>query len=296
MKHFASYRLTFILLLFCTFLFSACRSGKHAVKESDTAGTTTDISVDEKGENKQTTKKKQIVARINENRQPARGIRGKMAISLQTGSKPLSTTGSIKMKRDEIIQISITALGLMELGRMELTPEYLFIQDRYHKRYLKARWDEIPSFQRANIDFTVFQALFWNELYVPGSSEQPSDEDFKQDSMGKKMKLQPKKSPKTINTLFYTNDARQLLQQTTLTTPDNSIRFDCLCPNWSTLNGKQFPASLQLIITAKGKKFSADFAFTHLQVDENMGNITTSVSEGKYTRVTLEEILKGLSM
>ena len=313
------FRLTSVALMAMAITFSACRSSKRAAREKDTDTTTAaspQVSVDEHGitvtphqgddsaKNKKAdkaaksgkSKKSSVVARINETRQTARGIRGKMSIGLRMGDgTSLSASGSIKMKRDEIIQLSITALGLVELGRMELTPKYLFIQDRYHKRYLKSAWSDIPSLKSAGVDFNTFQALFWNELYVPGRSAEPSESDFLQSSSGLRAKLEPKDAPEAASLLFYTDEDQKLVYQTTLIARNGKLRFDGNCSSWSQLDGKQFPAALRLAISVT-KEYVAELAFTRLQVDESMGNISTSLSDGKYTQVSLEEVLKGLHM
>lgn len=313
------FRLTSVALMAMAITFSACRSSKRAAREKDTDTTTAaspQVSVDEHGitvtphqgddsaKNKKAdkaaksgkSKKSSVVARINENRQTARGIRGKMSIGLRMGDgTSLSASGSIKMKRDEIIQLSITALGLVELGRMELTPKYLFIQDRYHKRYLKSAWSDIPSLKSAGVDFNTFQALFWNELYVPGRSAEPSESDFLQSSSGLRAKLEPKDAPEAASLLFYTDEDQKLVYQTTLIARNGKLRFDGNCSSWSQLDGKQFPAALRLAISVT-KEYVAELTFTRLQVDESMGNIATTLSDGKYTQVSLEEVLKGLHM
>jgi len=319
-----------LVVLMLPLLLAGCRSSKKAAREADTTtGATattgeqrTDPSSDQSSRrsdqtivipstgqtdssdtgtkadkrsktSKSKSKKNQLVSRLNENRQTARGIRGRVDISLKVGSNPLSASGAIKMKRDEIIQVSITALGLMEIGRMELTPEYLFILDRYHKRYLKESWNNIASLRSANVNFYTFQAIFWNELFVPGSTAMPTDEDFEVSNSGKRMRLQPKQMPQTIDVKFYTNEDKDLIYQTSLVARNGKLRFDGNCSSWNQLEGKQFPASLRLAISAS-KSYSADLAFTRLQVDEGMGNLSTSISDGKYTPVSLDEILKGL--
>ena len=273
------YRLAAVIFLTATMIFSACRSSKQAT-----------------GESIPTAAASGVVAHLNANRQVARGIRGKLSISLKAGnSAPLTASGSIKMKRDEIIQLSITALGLLELGRMELTPQYLFIQDRYHKRYIKAAWSDIPSLKSAGVDFNTFQALFWNELFVPGRSGVPSDVDFELSSSGKRARLQPRETPQAADLLFYTTEDQKQLFQTSLVARKGGVRFDGNCQSWNTLDGKPFPAALRLAISAD-KSYIADLTFTRLQVDESMGNIATSPSDGRYVQVTLEEVLKGLHM
>ncbi len=297
-----------LLLLVLPLLLAGCRSSKKATREPDTTtGATTSggesaggrssgkdgASSESAGSSRAKDKKKKMVSHINENRQTASGIRGRLNISLKAGSSPLSASGSIKMKRDEIIQLSVTALGLMEIGRLELTPEYLCILDRYHKRYLKERWQDIPSLRSANVDFHTFQAIFWNELFLPGSSALPTDEDFRWSTSGKRLKFEPKEKNPKMEVTFYTDEDKDLIYQTSLVARQGKLRFDSNCSAWNKLDGKKFPASLRLAISGS-KAYSVDLSFTRLQTDEGMGDIATPIAEGKYTKVSLDNILKGL--
>ena len=127
---------------------------------------------------------------------------------------------------------------------------------------------------------------------MPGRTVIPSDDDYTQRRIGDKVCLQPKVEQKLVECLFVTNDGRNLLQQTTLTTSNKKFRFDGLCQAWSQLNGKQFPSVLLLSINSGSTSYAAEFTFTRLQADEQMGDIASSVPEGRYTRMNLDEILK----
>lgn len=294
-----NYLLAIGICILAISLMTGCRSSKRAARETDTTTAASPISDGSGGnrtEDSDNKKKSKTVERINNNRQTASGLRGKMNINLKVGSSPLSASGTIKMKRDEIIQLSVTALGLVELGRLELTPDYLFIQDRYHKRYIKVRWNEIPSLQSSGVDFNTFQALFWNELFVPGKHNTPTSKDFEESDVAKRIRLQPKDQQKNAVTEFFTNEDHDLIYQTTLRSKDNKLRFDGICNSWTKLDGKQFPTTLRLIITSGSKSYTAELDFTRMQTDESMGDLSTSVSEGRYSRVTLDEVLQGLHM
>lgn len=300
-------RLGLVTCLACLLVLTGCHSSKRAARNDTeidvSTGASTQVDSDSRVETRKSKKKEKAkkqeqstVDHVNANRQSARGIRGRMNINLKAGSSPLTASGTIKMKRDEIIQLSITALGLVELGRMEMTPEYLFVQDRYHKRYLKAAWSEIPTLKSAGIDFTAFQALFWNELFLPGSTNFPTEKDFELSEIGKLIRLSPKQGTPLADALFYATKDGKLLQQTSLVAKNGKSRFDGTCQAWSELDSKQFPSALRLIITNNGRQFTADLTFSRMQVDESMGDLSTSVSDDRYTRVSLEEVLKGLHL
>lgn len=142
--------------LFCIVavgLLAGCRSHKKVVEEMTTdAGTTPPTT-------------QVTVPAVNR----VKGMTGKLNFTaLQQGTKRASSGGSIRMKRDEMIQVRLVAL-IVEVGRMELTPDYLMVQDRLNKQYVKVAWADVPELKEAGADFSTLQQLFWGEY--PGAEK-----------------------------------------------------------------------------------------------------------------------------
>jgi len=139
----------FLALLMIAMLVAGCRSSRKAAKEAEGTEVTTSVdgvttTVPEVTTSKASKQSTTAVTKVAENRQSVRGIRSKLNVALLSGSQ-MSAGGTLKMKRDEIIQISLSAvLGMVEVGRLEMTPEYLLIQDRINHQYMKALWHGIP--------------------------------------------------------------------------------------------------------------------------------------------------------
>lgn len=101
-------------------------------------------------------------------------LTARLALTLKAGTKEISVNGSLRMQRDDVIQLSLTFLG-MEVGRMEFTQQDVLLVDRFNKQYVRVPYGELDFLQRARLDFEALQALFWNELFVPGSSGKLSE-------------------------------------------------------------------------------------------------------------------------
>lgn len=280
MKKLEKYAFRSLLFLLCA-CFAACRSIKHATKETEKEVITSQTA---------------IVSRVNDNRQTAKGIRAKLSLSLTAAGRSASVGGSIKMKRDEIIQLSLTAFGLLEIGRMEMTPQYLLIQDRVNKQYMRAYWDDVPTLKQAGISFQTFQAIFWNELFVPGKTYSPSDKDFSTMRLDDSFRLTPADGEqRDMNVQFLVQTANYLIGQTDVSSPKaRNVALICRYDNWAELEHKNFPTSLKLTIQGGTKQYVADMNLSRLQADEQMGNITTNVS-ANYKQVTLDDIMKVLT-
>lgn len=143
----------YLLCLLAVGLLASCRSHKKIIEEQtlDTQTTVTTPRDDVPA----TPRVKGMTAKLN-------------FTALQQGQKRASTGGSIRMKRDEIIQVRLVAL-IVEIGRLELTPDYLLFQNRYDKEYVKVAWADVPELKAAGADFNTLQQLFWGEY--PGAEK-----------------------------------------------------------------------------------------------------------------------------
>ena len=72
--------------------------------------------------------------------------------------------GTLRMKRDAVIQLSLTKFGI-EGARLVFTPDSILVFDRLNKRYLLAAYPELQ--QAFSLDrpltFAVVQSFFWND-------------------------------------------------------------------------------------------------------------------------------------
>ena len=108
--------------------------------------------------------------KVYDNAVYTKNIVSSIDFTINTGSKNISVGGSIRMRKDDVMRIQLTALGLMEVGRLEFTKDYVMIVDRIHKEYIKADYNKVDFMKRNGLNFYTLQALFWNMLFVPGEA------------------------------------------------------------------------------------------------------------------------------
>ena len=113
-----------------------------------------------------------FVRKVSDQKVYAKNIVGKMTLNVKMGSKDVSMPGSLRMRRDEVIRIQafIPILG-SEVGRIEFTPDYVLVLDRMHKEYIKADYNQLDFLRDNGLNFYSLQALFWNQLFLPGSNK-----------------------------------------------------------------------------------------------------------------------------
>lgn len=282
------YRGLFVII--AILMMTSCRSSK---KENGDSTSSTTAQVGTRANDQE------IVASVLESRQNVQGLRSKVSVRLAYGGKTASASGQLKMKRDEIVQVSITALGIMELGRLELTPQHLLVLDRVNNQYLQVAWSDVPELAQAGVDFTTFQALFWNELFVPGISGIPTASDFDVERQSGQLLLQPKATranTKKLAVNFLVSTASALVEKTNVTPTDGrrKMSFQCAYADWNTLAGKKFPKSMNLNVRDGNNSYALTLTSSSLQADESMGNLTTRIPSG-YRQVTLDQIMRMLA-
>ena len=113
----------------------------------------------------------ETLKKVLENKQTAKFITSKVKFQVQVGSQDMTLTGTLKMKRNDVIRLQLMAFGFVEAARLEFTKDYVLIMDRINKQYLKAQYEQLDFLRQSGINFYTLQALFWNELFQPGENE-----------------------------------------------------------------------------------------------------------------------------
>jgi len=142
-------------------------------------------------------------------------VSAKTAITLDYNGHAATVKGRLYMRRDEVVQMSVTALGLMEIALVEFTPKGAYLIDRVHKRY--ALLDYTSGWANlAGINFGTVQALFWNRLFIPGEKEAwRSAGNFTVTDAGAQQLVEPGRQ-RMLKCQFYTDADCKQLQQTDL--------------------------------------------------------------------------------
>lgn len=95
-------------------------------------------------------------------------VTGKVALNLNTGSsKNTKLSATLRMKKGEVIQLSVAPLLGIEVARLEISPERILAVDRLHKQYVEVSFEDLNRMANLNLSFNVLQSLFMNEIFCP---------------------------------------------------------------------------------------------------------------------------------
>lgn len=159
-----------ILPILFVVLFASC-AGKKAVTEQTVTPTTQTTKPSTKPTKHVDKEQTEMLRRIANQALTTKNIVASADFRLVGGGKNLSCDGKISMRRDEVIRLQLLLpIIRTEIARIDFTPEYVLLVDRYHKEYIKASYKEVSFLADNGISFYSLQSLFWNELFLPGEN------------------------------------------------------------------------------------------------------------------------------
>lgn len=95
-------------------------------------------------------------------------LSAKVKLSANLKGKEFSAGGNLKIKRGEGILISINALGgIIEVARIEITPDEALFVYRLGRKYAKLRYNGIETFNELGLDYGKLEAILLNEVFSP---------------------------------------------------------------------------------------------------------------------------------
>lgn len=283
-------------------ILASCGSSKVAQNGNSTGNTSTKVTSTKASTTQQSeaVKKLTFVQKVYDNQVYAKNIVGSMSFNLQAGGKDITVPGKLSMRKDEVIRIQlfIPILGT-EVGRLEFTPNYVLIIDRLHKEYIKADYTQVDFLQKQGISFYSLQALFWNQLLVPGV-QKVMDSDLKKfdanlTSTGNQIPISLKNGNMT-----YTWQADK--QSGRIASADvlyksgqhgtSQVHIDY--SDFKNVGVKMFPATqrLSMMTTATQKKqeMKINLELNEVKTDNNWSTQTEISS--KYKQVSPEDVLR----
>lgn len=276
-------------------MLTACATSKKTATD-DSAATTAQTDGSEVVRARQLA----FVQKVYDNAVYVKNISSKIDLTLGSGSDALSVAGTLKMRRDEVIRIQVTPLGLMEVGRLEFTPDSVLIVDRMNKEYARAAYDEVPFLTANDIDFYMLQSLFWNELFLPGEQvlKESDLKRFDVDLDGGSL-LPVTYGQDKLSYRWSAEAATGRIDSTDITytgSDSDTAALHCVYGSFVPVGSKQFPTETALTF-ASGKTAKAGSLGMTLRlkaVDTSADWEATTTVGSKYRRVTAADILKKL--
>lgn len=241
-----------LLLSLVSLLLTACHTPQLISSDTDAA---------EKETAADAAYKKKVIA----NAQTKECITAHVKVTITADGKDLSCNGTLRMKRNDVIQLSLSLLGF-EIGRMECSPSEVLVIDRYNKQYVRAAYNQVSFLSQAGLDFYALQSLFWNELFVPGQKDVTKQlTRFKLSSAGDHTLLTLKDAPR-LEYDFLTKTVNGAVDRLTAFGKQTSDKgtFTCRYDDFTSFNGKPFPQKMEISVKGVGKDVALSISLSKL--------------------------------
>lgn len=218
-------------------------------------------------------------------------LTAKMSLSIDLEEKGITKVGgTLRVKKDEVVQISIAPFLGIEVARVEISPNGILAIDRMNKRYVEMPFAEVEALSKASLDFHTLQALFLNELFLPGKGDLTVNDaslfSVEQETEGIWLNV---KRAKRFGYHFLIEVPEALLKESYIGLKGTSYGLRWKYDDFRMLEEKRFPVNMKLTFEGGEKPVKAFFALSRLSMNEDW-EAHTEISK-KYEKVTLEEIL-----
>lgn len=267
--------LTIVVLTLLTML-AGCRTGRNAEDKAARI------------------KKQQQYEHLAELAKPQQGltdITARTNVNVSYNGHSIRVKGKLKMRRDEAIQMTFTALGLMEVACVEFTPKAAYIVDRIGKRYTQIDYSE-GMLKSVGANFATVQALFWNRLFIPGKDDAwKHPEDFEIKPTSTRQCVEPARQ-RMLKCYFYTDEEYKQLQQTRieLSHYEGTWQYGM----FESLGSYSFPTTFDVSLSGSSRTAGANIALSSISYT----GITwkSGIDLSRYKEVKLEELMSILNI
>lgn len=283
-----------LFILFAAIMLASCGSKKNLTQEplSQTGNTVTSL---------EPVSYTAFMKKVNDNAVDVQNIVADLDFTLASGGKDVTVGGSLHMKKDDVIRIQLVALGLMEVGRLEFTKDYVLIMDKIHKKYVQEDYNNVSFLKDNGLDFSALQALLWNQLYIPGSKDVS-------EFQLKEFVVNTASGAETSNIVldrgnfkfnWLANNSTALLENVDVNYKSNShgsTNVNCKYSKFVNMGAKKFPSNIQLTLETSAiksaKTMRMGFALSDFSNSDKWDKRT--VPSKKYEKIGVEQMLQAL--
>ena len=218
----------------------------------------------------------------------------KMSMSFSTGRRVLNSKATLRIVRDEGIQLSLQPFFGLEMFRLYVQPDCILILDRMNKRYVHESIDDIKKQFPVGFDFYTLQSLFTNALFIPEQSNISTNDykNFKYSKSSDNYLLSARDKKSNIDYSFCVNGNDQItLAQMYMLNKDYSL--DWVYDEFVLTGNLFFPHKMQVLATTEKRKIDTSMSLSSISLNEPL-SLDSSIP-ASYAKVDLNEVIKLLS-
>lgn len=235
-----------IILLCLVSLCFACRAKKEAAPVAP--GTPAAV-----------TSKTTSINAINQNAFNFRTLSAKAKIDFNFNNSSTGANLNLRIRNNEVIWMSITAIAGIEVARVMITPDSIKIFNRLQGEYLAKPFSFISQYSSRNVDFNTLQNLLTGNA-VRGSVSESSEININGSEIAVKTTADGMMYDLIFNNLYKLVQNR--LQDA------RGQQLTALYSDFQSLNGRNLPYSVSLLSNAANRNVRVDIKYSGISVNE----------------------------
>lgn len=221
----------------------------------------------------------------------------KINLSVTLHGNDISARGTLKMIRDEALQLSVQLLGL-EMFRLYMTPDSVVLIDRINSRYLAEKTDKYLSRLPLELHLGMLQSLFLNQPFLPDKKQLGPDDGkrFSYKNSGTSLLMEAEENSR-VSYGFYLNEDNLIAR----TQVESLPRPSALSLKWDYSLFEQdaagwFPKRSQALLCDDSGETVLELQLTYSkpQWNDSRLTITAPVVSSKYKRIDTDALIKSL--
>ncbi|WP_374166413.1 DUF4292 domain-containing protein [Arcticibacter sp. MXS-1] len=187
---------------------------------------------------------------------------GKAKANLSIGNNDNDVNMNIRVKKDEVIWVSVTAFAGIEVARALITPDSLKVLNRLQGIYLARPFNYVHRFANKQISFASLQAILVGNP-VPGTL----NADAEAQTLGEQTKLSGKMKGLLFSLLF--NNENKLLE-TNMKDAATNQTVVATYGGFQNISGIKVPAEIRLVSSAQNKPVEIELKYSSISLNENL--------------------------
>lgn len=221
--------------------------------------------------------------------------RTRVQLNMGSESSSVSVNANMRIRRGELIRLSVAPVLGIEVARMDITPKGVLVIDRMNRRYVEIGFAEVADILKVEVDFNALQSLFLNEIFLPGRESLTVEDAVKFDlsEQDGRAHLQVKDSRsqmKDSRYSFFTSATDGRLEETVISLKDLPYALHCRYTDFTMVGGDVFPQSIELTPEGTQKKYSLGLKLSRIGTDSDWD--AKSEVPAKYRKMTVQEVIQ----
>lgn len=215
-------------------------------------------------------------------------ITAKLRMVAGVDGKSLSSKGSFSVDKGNGMRIGITAMGLFEIARLDISVSEACLINKIGKEYAMLNYSENSLLGQAGLNYNILESVLTNSPFSPDGtpfSDAVKHMDISADSAY--ITVSTGKRDKMNYSFTFKKSTGELIK--TEGVYDNTVRVKCEYSDFEKLISRTFPCSIHLVIEGLDKTIGLELELSN--VKETVYNFSMS-NVSSYKLIELSRIIE----